>query len=73
MSIFKKMAQMGQKITIWVGFGATQKRAEFTNELCVHLRQLGVNATAVDPRTVESISIDIDCRLVSSTRWRRIP
>jgi len=36
-------------------FDTTRERAELTNELCEHLRQLGVNATAVDPRTIEEV------------------
>ena len=54
MSIFKKMAEMGQKFVLGGG-DTTRERAEFTNELCEHLRQIGVNATAVDPRTVEGV------------------
>jgi hypothetical protein len=54
MSIFKKMAEMGQKFVLGGG-DTTRERAKFTNELCEHLRQLGVNATAVDPRTVEGV------------------
>ena len=48
------MTEMGQKFVLGVG-DTTRERVEFTNELCEHLRQLGVNALAVDPRTVEGV------------------
>ncbi len=47
MSIFKKILD-----TV---FDTTQQRADFTRELCEHLRRFGVTATVVDPRTVEDV------------------